>query len=107
MRRLDEYGTNEVPERRANPLRKFGKKFWDVTLWMLELVSRWSSPLEKTHLLHRGPPHIQRNRRRARSATPANAKLLEGHLDVDRSALTGESLTVERNTGDILYSAPR
>ncbi len=43
-------------------------------------------------------------RLRAGDMTPADAKLLEGHLDVDQSALTGESLTVERNMGDILYS---
>ena len=36
--------------------------------------------------------------------TPGDAKLLDGHLEVDQSALTGESLTVERKTGESLYS---
>jgi H+-transporting ATPase len=36
---------------------------------------------------------------------PADAQLLEGEpLDVDQSALTGESLPVERKTGDVVYS---
>ena len=36
---------------------------------------------------------------------PADAKLLEGDpLEVDQSALTGESLPVERKTGEVVYS---
>lgn len=36
---------------------------------------------------------------------PADAKLLEGDpIEVDQSALTGESLPVERKTGDAVYS---
>jgi len=36
---------------------------------------------------------------------PADAKLLEGDpVEVDQSALTGESLPVERKTGDVVYS---
>lgn len=36
---------------------------------------------------------------------PADARLLEGDpIEVDQSALTGESLPVTRNTGDVVYS---
>ena len=36
---------------------------------------------------------------------PADARLLEGDpIEVDQSALTGESLPVERKTGDAVYS---
>lgn len=36
---------------------------------------------------------------------PADVKLLEGeYLQIDQSALTGESLPVTRNTGDVAYS---
>jgi H+-transporting ATPase len=36
---------------------------------------------------------------------PADARLLEGDpLEVDQSALTGESLPVDRKTGDVVYS---
>jgi H+-transporting ATPase len=35
---------------------------------------------------------------------PADVKTVTGHLEVDQSALTGESFTVEKNPGDVLYS---
>ncbi len=35
---------------------------------------------------------------------PADLKTVTGHLEVDQSALTGESFAVEKNPGDILYS---
>ncbi|WP_353222314.1 plasma-membrane proton-efflux P-type ATPase [Salinisphaera hydrothermalis] len=45
-------------------------------------------------------------RLRLGDVTPADVKLLEGdYLSVDQSALTGESLPVTKNTGDIAYSS--
>jgi len=35
---------------------------------------------------------------------PADVKIVEGQLDVDQSALTGESFNVEKNPGNLLYS---
>ncbi len=35
---------------------------------------------------------------------PADVKTVSGHLEVDQSALTGESFAVEKNPGDLLYS---
>jgi H+-transporting ATPase len=35
---------------------------------------------------------------------PADVKIVTGHLGVDQSALTGESFSVEKNPGDLLYS---
>jgi H+-transporting ATPase len=35
---------------------------------------------------------------------PADVKTVTGHLEVDQSALTGESFSVEKNPGDVLYS---
>jgi H+-transporting ATPase len=35
---------------------------------------------------------------------PADVKLFEGEVEVDQSALTGESMSVEKRLGDILYS---
>jgi H+-transporting ATPase len=35
---------------------------------------------------------------------PADVKLVEGNLEVDQSALTGESFSVEKNSDDLLYS---
>jgi H+-transporting ATPase len=36
--RLKQYGYNEVPEKKTNPLFKFLKKFWGLTAWMLEFI---------------------------------------------------------------------
>jgi H+-transporting ATPase len=35
---------------------------------------------------------------------PADVKILEGDLEVDQSALTGESMVVEKKSDDLLYS---
>jgi plasma-membrane proton-efflux P-type ATPase len=44
-------------------------------------------------------------RLRAGDFIPADARIVTGDLSVDQSALTGESLEVERRPGDLLYSA--
>jgi H+-transporting ATPase len=36
--RRQRFGANEVPEKKAHPLRSFLKKFWGLTAWMLELI---------------------------------------------------------------------
>jgi H+-transporting ATPase len=41
---------------------------------------------------------------RAGDFVPADVNLATGPLEIDQSALTGESLTVEKKSGDILYS---
>lgn len=41
---------------------------------------------------------------RAGDFVPADVNLAAGGLEVDQSALTGESLTVEKKPGDLLYS---
>ncbi len=41
---------------------------------------------------------------RAGDFVPADVKLAAGTLEVDQSTLTGESLTVEKQTGDVVYS---
>ena len=43
-------------------------------------------------------------RLRAGDLAPADVQVAEGHVEVDQSALTGESLTVERKQGESLYS---
>jgi H+-transporting ATPase len=43
-------------------------------------------------------------RLRAGDFVPADLKVIEGVVEVDQSALTGESLTIERKIDDLLYS---
>lgn len=36
--RLKQYGYNEVPEKKINPIFRFLSKFWGLTAWMLEFI---------------------------------------------------------------------
>ena len=36
--RRKEHGSNEVAEEKRHPVLKFGRKFWGVSAWMLELI---------------------------------------------------------------------
>jgi H+-transporting ATPase len=150
--RLRQYGYNEVPEKKANPLARFAKKFWGLTAWMLEAIIVLSAYLqnypelyivigllffnsilgfaeehrasnavealkEKLHVdarvLRDGswktvparelvPGDIVRNR--SGDFVPADIKIATGELEVDQSALTGESVEIEKKPGEILYS---
>jgi H+-transporting ATPase len=42
---------------------------------------------------------------RAGDLVPADVRIIEGDLSVDQSALTGESLSVEKSKGELVYSA--
>jgi H+-transporting ATPase len=37
--RLEEYGYNEVPEKKVSPVTQFLKEFWGITPWMLEATA--------------------------------------------------------------------
>ncbi len=150
--RLKQYGYNEVPEKKTNPLRRFAKKFWGLTAWMLEIIiiiswilQRYSDLYIVTGLLvfnsilgfleeQRGsnavealkerlqvnarvlrdgswkivtakelvPGDIVRNR--SGDFVPADIKMVTGELEVDQSALTGESVEIEKKPDEILYS---
>ena len=45
--RLQEYGYNEVTEKRGHPFLEFVAKFWGVSAWMLELIMLLSIILRK------------------------------------------------------------
>ncbi len=47
IKRRSEGGYNEVPERKAHPVRQFLKKFWGLSAWMLELIVIVSAVLRK------------------------------------------------------------
>lgn len=150
--RLKQYGYNEVPEKKANPVVRFAKKFWGLTAWMLEVImilswvlhrypdlyivtgllvfnsilgfveeQRASSVVETlkqklqvtARVLREGtwrnlsarelvPGDILRTR--SGDFVPADVKIIDGELEVDQSALTGESLGVEKRPDGVLYS---
>jgi len=152
-KRIQEYGYNEIPEKKTNPFLKFLKYFWGPIPWMIEaavilsayirhwedvwiitallllnaVVGFWQekkadNAIEllkqklalKARVLRDGnwqevparelvPGDVIRIR--LGDIVPADAKLVKGdYLQVDESALTGESLPVERGTSDLTYA---
>jgi H+-transporting ATPase len=152
-RRLEQYGYNELPEKKVNPILKFLFYFWGPIPWMIEvaailslLVRHWADfgiilalllvnavvgfweeyqagntvAALKAKLALKA--RVKRDgawatiparelvpgdviRLRIGDIIPADARLLEGDpVQVDQSALTGESLPVSHQTGDVVYS---
>jgi H+-transporting ATPase len=151
--RLDEYGPNEIAEKKKNPILKFLAYFWGPIPWMIEVAAILSAVLGRwddfaiifllllmngvvgfwqenkadraIDLLKKRLAPTARVRRDGKwidlpagvlvpgdvvrigieEIVPADLKLFEGdYLQVDESALTGESLPVEKKTGDVAYS---
>ncbi|MEJ2724468.1 MAG: plasma-membrane proton-efflux P-type ATPase, partial [Deltaproteobacteria bacterium] len=151
--RLQQYGYNELEEKRVSPLRKFLGYFWGPIPWMIEvaailslvvrhwvdfiiiivlllfnaLVGFWeeheaANALDalkkqlalKARAIREGkwvgiparelvPGDIIRLR--LGDIIPADVKLIDGdYLSVDESALTGESLPVDKQVEDVAYS---
>jgi H+-transporting ATPase len=152
-RRLAQYGYNELPEEKANPVLKFLSYFWGPIPWMIEaaailsaFVRHWTDFAIITVLLvvngivgfweeyQAGSAiaalkeklalqaRVRRDgvwttvparelvpgdtiRLRIGDIVPADARLLDGDpIQLDQSALTGESLPVSHETGDAVYS---
>ena len=150
--RLKQYGYNEVPEKKVNPVVRFVKKFWGLTAWMLEtiivlscILQRYSDVYIVTGLLvfnsilgfaeeQRASNAVEALKEKLRvnakvlrdgvwrtvasrelvpgdvvrtrtgDFVPADVKIATGELEVDQSALTGESMEIEKKPNDILYS---
>jgi len=150
--RINEYGYNEVTERKTSSVVRFFKKFWGLSPWMLEmtvalewLVGKYlemyivigllffnailsffqeekaNSALELLRQRLRINARVKRDgkwaivparelvpgdviRLRAGDFVPADVTVAEGSVEVDQSSLTGESLTVDKKTGDGLLS---
>ncbi len=151
--RLKQYGSNEIIEKKANPLLKFLSSFWGPIPWMIEIaavlsaiIRRWEDfwiiltllllnavvsfwqehkadnaiellkkklALNARVLRNKAWKQIKANelvpgdiiRVRLGDVVPADIKLISGdYLQVDESALTGESLPVEKKKGDVAYS---
>jgi H+-transporting ATPase len=152
-KRRGEYGYNEIPEKKRNPLLKFLSYFWGPIPWMIEaavvlsaIVRHWAELAIIAVLLAVNAvigfweeyqagntiqalkaklalmARVKRDgtwtniaarelvpgdliRVRLGDIIPADARLLEGDpIQIDQSALTGESLPVQASTGDIVYS---
>jgi len=153
-KRLEQYGPNEIAEKKISPLVKFLTYFWGPIPWMIEIAAILSAVIRhwedfgvifamllinaavgfwqeykadnaiellkkrlalKARVLRDGkwaevPAQelVQGDviRIRLGDIIPADIKLYEGdYLLVDQSALTGESLPVEKHLSDIGYSA--
>jgi H+-transporting ATPase len=153
QKRLEEYGPNEIIEKKVNPIVKFLRYFWGPIPWMIEIavilsavIRRWEdfwiifgllllnafvgfweerkgeNAIEllkqklavNARVLRDGkwlviaarelvPGDIARVR--LGDIVPADIRLVHGdYLMVDQSALTGESLPVEKHVGDIGYA---
>ncbi|VAX35679.1 Lead, cadmium, zinc and mercury transporting ATPase; Copper-translocating P-type ATPase [hydrothermal vent metagenome] len=150
---LNQYGYNELKEKKINPLIKFSTYLWGPIPWMIEvaavlsaLVKDWidfgiimvlllanavvgfweehqaGNAIEALKAKLAIQCKVKRDgkwmviparelvpgdiiRLRLGDIVPADVKLLEGDsLNVDQSALTGESLPVTRKVGEEIYS---
>ncbi len=151
--RLAEYGYNEIPEKKRNPVIKFLSYFWGPIPWMIEaaiilsaVVRHWAelaiiavllvvnavigfweeyqagNTIEALKAKLALKARVKRDgswttiaarelvpgdliRVRLGDIVPADARLLDSDpIQVDQSALTGESLPVQAGTGDTVYS---
>ena len=153
LKRLAQYGPNEIAEKKSNPILKFLTYFWGPIPWMIEgavilsgIVRHWldlfiilllllsnavvgfweerqagnaiaalKAKLAIKATVKRDGKWVTPRARdlvpgdvirlRLGDIVPADARLLAGDpVEVDQSALTGESLPASRATGEAVFS---
>ena len=152
-KKLQQYGPNEIPEKKISSYRKFVGYFWGPIPWMIEIASILSIIIQhyddfaiiftllivnavvgfwqerkadnaiellkkrlapKARVLRDGTWHEIPSKElvlgdivrvRLGDIVPADVKLMKGdYLLADESALTGESLPVEKHVSDVAYA---
>lgn len=151
QKRLQEYGHNEISEKKVNPIVKFLKYFWGPMSWLIEvaiilsaLIQHWADLVIISALLllnavvgfwqeHKASNAIELLKEKlalkarvlrngkwqeipakelvpgdiihigSGDIIPADSKIMED-ISADESALTGESLPVDKKASDIAYS---
>ena len=152
-KKLQQYGPNEIPEKKVSPYRKFLGYFWGPIPWMIEIAAVLSIIIQhyedfaliftllivnavvgfwqerkadnaiellkkrlapKARVLRDGTWHEIPSKElvpgdivrvRLGDIVPADVKLMKGdYLLADESALTGESLPVEKHVSDVAYA---
>jgi len=152
-KRLNQYGPNEIEEKKTNPFLKFLTYFWGPIPWMIEVavilsavdrhwpdfaiilvlllanavIGFWEereagNAIEALKAKLAVKTRVKRDgkwinpaarelvpgdviRLRLGDIVPADARLLEGDsVEVDQSALTGESLPATRKSGEAAFS---
>lgn len=149
--RLENYGLNEIPEKKVNPIIKFLRYFWGPIPWLIEIAVVLSALIQHYEDLaiiftllvinavvgfwqeHKADNAIELLKERlalkanvlrdenwkdisakelvpgdiihigSGDIVPADCKIMDG-ISTDESALTGESLPVDKKASDIAYS---
>ncbi|PYB68097.1 plasma-membrane proton-efflux P-type ATPase [Thermoplasma sp. Kam2015] len=152
QKRIDQYGYNEIQEKKENRAIKFLKKFWAPVPWMLEATivitallgkyldtyiilfllvfnafvgffqeSKAENAVELLKQKLRVKARVVRSSNwkqiearflvpgdvidiRLGDVVPADSVIISGSLEIDQSALTGESVAVSKDRGDTAYS---
>lgn len=151
-KRLEEYGSNEIPEKKVSPFIKFFKYFWGPMPWLIEIAIILSAIIQhyadlgiiSTLLVlnavvgfwqeHKADNAIELLKEKlalkarvlrdgkwqdisakkivpgdiihigSGDIVPADSKIID-EISVDESALTGESLPVDKRVSDVVYSS--